>query len=270
MIALSQLNSDRLGGGRFVLAAVAALAAAAPAMAADLAPTYKAAPPATTFSWTGLYFGATVGGGMAALPVTDVDQFNGNFNGPVLKSGGWVGGVHAGYNWQFAPSFLVGLEGDFNWSNIKASDTSCLGFCNASAFDRFVASSQLDSFSSFRARFGLTSDRTLVYVTGGPAYGHIKASMTDLACSACTNPGSVQFLASDSSNHWGVAVGAGVEYALTENWILRGEYMYLDFSAKNFLWTSGTVKIDPSSTGSRASSTATAEIARVGVSYKLW
>jgi outer membrane immunogenic protein len=249
--------------------ALAALVAAGPAIAADnLAPTYKAAPAARSFNWSGFYFGGTVGGGMASLPVTDMDGFVGTLNGQTLKSAGWAGGVHAGYNWQFAPSFLFGLEGDFNWSNFKASDTICGGFCDDG--DHFVASSRLDNFSSFRARFGLTSDRTLIYVTAGPAYGHIKASLAELECSTCNNPGSARFSASDSSNHWGVAVGAGVEYALTENWILRGEYMHLNFSAKNFLWANGTGQIDPGSTGSRASSTATADIARVGVSYKLW
>jgi outer membrane immunogenic protein len=92
--------------------ALVALVAAGPAMAADLAPTYKAARVATPFSWSGFYFGGTVGGGMASLPLTDMDDFEGNnFGGQALKSAGWVGGVHAGYNWQFAPSFLFGLEG---------------------------------------------------------------------------------------------------------------------------------------------------------------
>jgi outer membrane immunogenic protein len=250
--------------------ALVALVAAGPAIAADLAPTYKAAPAATPFSWSGLYFGGTVGGGMASLPVTDMDNTDGAIlNGQTLKSAGWVGGVHAGYNWQFAPSFLFGLEGDFNWSNFKASDTTCFGFCGPDGNDHVVASSQLDNFSSFRARFGLTSDRTLLYVTGGPAYGHIKASLADFPCSDCRNSGLALASASDSSNHWGVAVGAGVEYALTENWILRGEYMHLDFSAKDFLWANGTAQISSESTGFRANSTATANIARVGVSYKI-
>ncbi len=248
--------------------ALVAFVAAGPAIAADLAPTYKAAPAARSFSWSGFYFGGTVGGGMASLPVTDMDDFEGLLNGPTLKSPGWVGGVHASYNWQFAPSFLFGLEGDFNWSSFKASNTTCFGLCGNDG-DPLVASSQLDHFSSFRARFGLTSDRTLLYVTAGPAYGHIKASLAELECSNCNNPGSARFLASDSSNHWGVAVGAGVEYALSENWILRGEYMHLDFSAKSFLWANGTEQLDPG-TVARASSTATADIARVGVSYKPW
>ena len=66
--------------------ALAALVAAGPARAADLAPTDKAAPAATSLSWSGLYFGGTVGGGMASLPVTDMDGFvSNNFSGPALN-----------------------------------------------------------------------------------------------------------------------------------------------------------------------------------------
>jgi hypothetical protein len=66
--------------------ALLALVAASPVRAADLAPTYKAAPAATPLSWSGLYFGGTVGGGMASLPVTDMDGFvSNNFSGPALN-----------------------------------------------------------------------------------------------------------------------------------------------------------------------------------------
>lgn len=158
--------------------ALAALVAAQPAMAADItAPAYKAAPAAAAYNWSGFYVGVTAGGGMASLPVTDKDDSGTFLNGPTLKSGGVVGGLHAGYNWQFVPSFLVGLEGDFNWSSFKASDTSKFGGCRFCSSD--TASSKLDEISTFRARFGLTSDRTLVYVTAGPAWGHINASLAD-------------------------------------------------------------------------------------------
>src|SRR6266436_10038718 len=95
------------------------------------------------------------------------------------------------------PRSCSASRGDFNWSSFKASNTTCFGLCGNDG-DPLVASSQLDHFSSFRARFGLTSDRTLLYVTGGPAFGHIKASLAELACSSgCRNPGSTEFLASD-------------------------------------------------------------------------
>jgi outer membrane immunogenic protein len=246
------------------------LAVAHPAMAADVAaPAYKAAPVAA-FNWSGLYFGATAGGGMAPLPVTDKDGFDFNSDGASLKSGGAVGGLHVGYNWQFTPSFLVGLEGDFNWSSFKVSDTTCSGHCFDPRFDPLVASSRLDDFSTFRARFGLTSDRTLIYVTAGPALGHINSSLAEFNCPACVNPGTVFAIASDSSFHIGIAVGAGVEYALTENWILRGEYLHLDFSSKDDAVFKDSTGIPINNGGFRASSAATADIARLGVSYKVW
>jgi outer membrane immunogenic protein len=258
--------------------ALGALAAVAPAMAADMgAPVYKAAPAAAVFNWTGFYLGGSVGGGMASLPVTDLDNFAPFLNGPALKSTGVVGGVHAGYNWQFAPSFLVGIEGDFNWSSFKDSDTTCFtGSCSDPRSNQLVASSKLDQFATLRARFGLTSDRTLLYVTAGPAWGHIDASLTESNCvdPSCSRfgrvPGQLLAAASDSSYHIGIAVGAGVEYALTQNWILRGEYLHLDFSNSDATFsTVPNLSGDPNARF-RARSTATADLARIGVSYKIW
>lgn len=241
------------------------LAATGPALAADVAmPAYKAAVAPAAYNWSGFYLGVTAGGGMASLPVTDMDHFGLSTNG-ALKSGGAAGGIHAGYNWQFTPSFLVGLEGDFNWASFKESDTTCFGSCALNLIgDRSVASSRLDQFSTLRARFGLTSDRTLVYVTAGPAWGHIDASLAELKCGDCSLP----VIASDSSFHIGIALGAGVEYALTQNWILRGEYMHLDFSTTDTVFKHASTGIPFD--GVRARSTATADLARLGISYKLW
>ena len=247
--------------------AFGALATTGPATAADVAmPVYKAAAAPAAYNWSGFYLGVTAGGGMASLPVTDMDDLFSLTNG-ALKSGGAVGGIHAGYNWQFTPSFLVGLEGDFNWASFKASDTTCFGSCALNLFHRLVASSRLDQFSTLRARFGLTSDRTLVYVTAGPAWGHIDASLAELGCPNC-DAGAPRAIASDSSFHIGIALGAGVEYALTQNWILRGEYMHLDFSTTDTVFKHASTGIPFD--GFRARSTATADLARLGISYKLW
>jgi outer membrane immunogenic protein len=242
---------------------------ATPTRGADMtAPSFKAEPAAAAYNWSGFYIGATLGGGMASLPVTDKDDLGPFLNGPALKSGGFVGGLHAGYNWQFAPSFLVGLEGDFSWSNFKSSDATCDTDCSFFFAGRLVASSKLDGSSTLRARFGLTSDRTLIYVTAGPAWGHVNASLSEFACGACVDPGTLALIAGDSSFHLGLAVGGGVEYALTQNWVLRGEYMHLDFGTKDTLFKdpAGVPLLPPI----RASSTATADIARIGVSYKVW
>jgi outer membrane immunogenic protein len=239
-------------------AVLGALVAAAPATAADMAPAYKAAPmPAPAYNWSGFYVGVTAGGGMASMPVTDMDDFEFFSNSQALKSAGAVAGVHAGYNWQFAPSFLVGIEGDFNWSSFKESDTTCRSDCTTTD-DRLIASSKLDSFG------------TLVYVTAGPAWGHINSSLTAADCLNTHNgcDGLPFARASDSSFHVGVALGAGVEYAITQNWIFRGEYMHLDFTNKDAAFTDTRTQL--AIPGFRARSTATADIARVGISYKVW
>jgi opacity protein-like surface antigen len=115
--------------------AVAALAATGAAQAADMpvkAPIFKAAP---YDPWTGFYAGGNVGYSFASWNSSNPVPGNtlasaglGNF-GPGLTStakprvDGWIGGLQAGYNWHVQPSWVVGLEGDFQWTGEKASNT---------------------------------------------------------------------------------------------------------------------------------------------------
>ena len=165
-------------------------------------------------------------------------------------------------------SSLFGIEGDFNWPGLKDNSTTCLGPCTlANNQNPLVTSSKLDDFGTIRARFGLTNDRTLVYVTAGPAFGHINASFSEN--SIATGLSVAQ--SHDSSFHWGLAAGAGVEYAIAPDWILRGEYMHLNFESKDVLLTGTAFNTAPIAGNSFASrSSATADIARIGVSYKPW
>jgi len=110
-----------------------------------------------------------------------------------------------------------------------------------------------------KTRFGLTSGRTLAYVKAGPAFGHINANYTNAAGTGST--------ANDSSFHAGLAAGAGLEYALTPNWILRGQYMHLYFENKD---VAITINASVPFNGLTARYSATADIAQVGVSYKPW
>ena len=242
------------------------------AVAADLAPApaYKAPVMAPApFSWTGFYFGGTVGGGVAVLPTVALETIDaeGPVDGAALKSAAAVAGLHAGYNWQINRSFLFGVEGDFNWAGFKDSVTTCLSTCAVVTNDLFRTSSKLDDFGTLRARFGLTFDRTLVYVTAGPALGRINASFSEN--NQVTGLPVAQ--SHDSGFHWGLATGAGVEYALTPNWFLRGEYMHLNFESKDTALTGTLFNAQPIAGNTFASrSSASADIARVGVSYRPW
>src|SRR5262249_51067999 len=139
------------------------------AMAADLpvkAPAMIAAP---AFSWTGFYIGAHVGYGWGTIESTNV---NGNAPFPPGSShstdvNGILGGVQAGYNYQFAPNWVAGLEGEFSWSGIDGNSTE------ASVVPGFTTT-RLDSghdkvnwLATATGRLGYAAGNWLWYVKGG-------------------------------------------------------------------------------------------------------
>jgi outer membrane immunogenic protein len=187
--------------------ALAAFAFAAPALAADMptrGPVYKAAP-APLFNWTGFYIGANAGYSWG-------DAAN-------LKPSGWSGGGQIGYNWQYAPNWVFGLEADMSGSDI--SDTRIGGAP--------LAQSKIDYFGSARARLGYTVDRVMVYGTGGLAWAHDRA-----------NDG----LVAADKEHVGWTAGAGIEYAFAPNWSTKLEWLYADYGSKTYALTAPT-RIDP-------------------------
>lgn len=234
----------------FILAAASlalAGAAAPPALAADLPVKAPVAAPAPVYNWTGFYLGANLGygwgdndvtsagGSPAALDIINVlgpffDRFS-------VRSRGVIGGVQAGYNWQFAPQWLLGAEADFDASGIKGSET-----LNTGAFTGVfkTAEAKLDWLGTVRARLGfLPFDRLLVFGTGGFAYGETKLSgRFDSAVGmgflvviggdvlACNAPNCIAGSSSKVSAGW--TAGGGLEYALWQNVTLRAEYLYVD------------------------------------------
>src|SRR3981081_3744759 len=93
---------------RILLGAAAMIAFAAPALAADMpARTYTKAPaytaPEVVYNWTGFYIGGHLGGAFAG-------------NNSLEGSGGrFLGGVQGGFDYQFAPNWVVGAEAQYSW-----------------------------------------------------------------------------------------------------------------------------------------------------------
>jgi outer membrane immunogenic protein len=173
------------------------------ASAADLgrAPMISKAPVyAPAYSWAGFYLGVNGGGGFGnSAWASQSTDFN--------TSGGLFGG-QAGYNWQFGQTVL-GLETDIQWSGIKGS-----GAC------AFGCETKNDWFGTVRGRLGYAYDRFLPYVTGGLAYGNVEA-----------NPAFGFTSQSKTSTGW--TVGAGLEFALAQNWTAKVEYLYMDLGDFN-------------------------------------
>ncbi len=189
-------------------ASVAALAFASGAYAADL-PAYEPAPqvsaPVPSFTWTGAYIGAQAGYSW------------GDTNLGRVKPKGGVFGGYAGYNYQFdASPVVVGIETDFNWTNIddKAG----------------IAKASTDWTGATRARVGYAFDHFLVYAAGGLAYADREVKVSGFG--------------KDSKTALGWTVGGGVEYAATDNIVARVDYRYSDFGKDNFKLNGASTRND--------------------------
>lgn len=201
--------------------AVAMTALAGTALAADLPRRTAAAAPAPVykaFNWTGAYAGINGGYEFGKMTKSAKDAV-GDVNG-------YSFGATAGYNQQI-DNFVVGVEGDIAKTNIDGSSST--------------NSAKITSFGTLRARAGVAVDRALVYGTAGYAGGNTKVTT-----------------AAGKGTKWenGYAVGAGLEYAFTNNVSAKAEYLYSHLNDKNYNLTGVTTA------GSNTSAI------RTGVNYK--
>ena len=186
---------------RFLLP-LAALAAAAPALAADIpsqAPPVEA-PIVPLFTWTGLYLGGQIGYGWGTDTLTVYPWgFGTNFT-----PNGVVGGAHVGYNLQIN-QFVAGLEGDVEGTGINQNYNP----------GGVTYQTKIPVQGSIRGRLGVAFDRALLYATGGAEFAGFDTSYSGLGQGSQTRAG------------W--TIGGGIEYAITNNWSVRAEYRYVDF-----------------------------------------
>ena len=223
---------------RLLLAVVGTLSvAAASALAADMPPPRSLPLPRAPvyvpfFTWNGFYVGINAGYGFGRSAWTDTMTLDstGNFN----VNGPMVGGTF-GYNVQFG-SFVLGLEGDIDWTNIKGSTTTVCGDC-------VTKNSWL---GTARGRIGYAFGRFLPYITGGGAYGDVKGSLLGVGDFKQTKAG------------W--TGGAGVEYAFIDNWSAKLEYLYVDL---------GKATCDAACSGANPiTATFKSNVVRAGLNYK--
>jgi len=206
----------------YLLAAVITVGGLCSAQAADLAaPPYTKAPafePAT--NWSGFYLGADAGYGWGRNRHTDNNGGFWTFIPGATQDADLSGAVYGGqlgYNWQFA-NWVVGLEGQFNGGDLKRTDLSNF----FPTIDRL--STRMDFTTTVSARFGYALNNWLPYVKAGYAGAQLKTRNFDI------------FGANLSHTDWqnGFVVGAGLEHALTSNWIVGVEYNYMDFGKQTF------------------------------------
>ena len=232
---------------------------ASTASAADMgAPVYKAPPPvAPAWSWTGFYIGVNAGGVIAHNPYTMSDATLGTTVGTgTMSPAGFAGGGQIGYNYQFAPNWVIGVEGDFQGAS--GSDSACSGDCSSTGGFFFTAEQKLKWFATARARLGYTNGDWLWYVTGGGAWAELHNDF--LVFTPTDLPGSANF------NQSGWVIGGGVETHLWGQWTAKLEYLYMDLGSFT------DVVIDTANTGDTFTmkSDVREHVIRVGLNYKFW
>lgn len=202
---------------KLLLGTVALVALVGPAAAAEMRPpVYKAPPPVVpVWSWSGCFLGGHAGGLWTKQDWTNRtpggDFFGESLGGHHVDS--WLGGVQAGCDYQFAGGFVIGIQGDYGWTDAEGSHDS--------ARESGVAyHSKTKSLASATGRVGYTWDRFLGYVRSGGAWQRNDYSASTIVL------GTV-YAGTEARSGW--TIGVGGEYAFTK--FLSGfvEYSYYDY-----------------------------------------
>lgn len=190
-------------------------------------------PPPAVQSWAGCYVGADAGYGFGSQTGdrSAINVFN-----PVVMAGigiptsygesdhGTVGGGQVGCNYQNG-TFVYGFETDIQGSGLRGSSTVTTIPGGGADSTTGTGQQRLDWFGTLRGRFGFTPfSNILLYGTAGLAYGGVKDSATLLF----SPPADGNYSGANSQTRVGWTAGAGAEYALTGNWSVKVEYLFVD------------------------------------------
>ena len=181
------------------LAMAVSFGAAGYASAADIVPE-----PACR-DWSGFYVGAHAGYMWANFDVDDSAGVGHDFD-----DDGFVGGALLGANFQ-SDCLVFGVEGDIGWADIDDSQ-----FVDVLESDLDI---DLDMNAHIRARLGWSMGDVMPFIAGGLAIADVEAESSE---------------DDDSHTHLGFTIGGGIDWALSDSFILRAEYLYDNYEEKSY------------------------------------
>ena len=214
---------------KFVLGGLAlAMLSAGPAMSADAIVMPQAGSVARgVFSWTSWYVGAFAGAAWTGNATTSEPCSPTGCRFSVIGaqtvsyplSASAIGGVTAGYNYQIPGSaILFGVETEFGALRLTGS-SSFAPVSSAAAAANLTASTTIGNwYNATTLRIGWTWDYVLFYAKGGFTLSTLESAISD---ARGFSPGE------GKKDLFGYAWGGGVEYAFSNKWSVKAEYMYL-------------------------------------------
>jgi outer membrane autotransporter protein len=249
-----------------------------PDMIASIMPVKVKAPPhpyVGPTNWTGFYVGGFAGveEGKTDMrfqgsPLLAAPPFTVGNNPRVM---GALGGVEAGYNYQFASNWVIGVEGDIGGANVNGAKT-CTSQQNLISFVELTCRDASDWTATLAGRLGYSWNRTLFYVKAGGAWADDRSSTSCafgplngtalgvFAIGPCLNPAGVPtngFSSSGTRSGW--VLGYGTEFDLGKNWSAKAEYDYLDLGSRTATMSDGMTIMRDSGALSQV---------KVGVNYR--
>jgi len=216
-------------------------------------------PPVPIFSWTGFYVGGNIGGGWSRNTWTDTILLTSFNNGG--NNGAFIGGGQVGVNYQ-VNNFVIGGEWDFDWAanhnNGSGVVTPGGNVIAVNANNRWI--------TTLAARFGVAVDHWLFYgKAGGGWVGNNGLTVTNLTTGVSFTCGTFSAVTTSCGNSTGGwLVGAGFEYAFTNNWTVKLEYDYLGLGNRTF-FIPATAPILPNDTFT--SGNRNVQMVKVGFNY---
>jgi len=205
---------------------VTLLSGAQLATAADLPRKPPPAPllaPVPVYNWTGIYVG--INGGYGWGHQDPLNLITNRFDGKAVDFSGGVFGGTFGAQIQ-SGHVVMGFETDLDWAGLKGSATfiPTVGGIPIGAA-AVTANANIDWEATARARIGYAEQNWLFYATAGLAILGTKGNITTPPGINCSTYLAIN--CSGTSKQVGAALGAGVEYGITQNISAKLEYLYL-------------------------------------------
>jgi outer membrane immunogenic protein len=223
-----------------------------PAIAADMAVKAPLVAAAPSFNWSRCYGGVHAGygwgkntndfGNAIASGLTEGGEgFPAEFGPFHHNTRGGVAGGQVGCNHQWAPNWLVGVEGELWWSGIKGGFTAPEDGTDPGRFSRFESRNRWDA--DLALRLGFVSGSNLFYAKAGAAVGNFRYDEThDDFPTTHGCPGGNECTVSLNQTKVGWLVGLGWETALPvaplNHWTFKAEWNYIDYGTHNIAYPS--------------------------------
>jgi outer membrane immunogenic protein len=182
-----------------------------------------------TYNWTGWYVGLNLGwaGSRLSHSVEVPGFFTSSASG---RDDSAIFGGQVGYNWQFAPHWVAGVEADINYIGGKLHSGFGATVTAGGGSEDVVGTqtSKVKWLSTVRGRFGHTVNRAFIYATGGLAIGGVKSSVNAIGRETDLGGDTTQFAGTYSGTRVGWTAGGGLEYAITDRASAKLEYLHFD------------------------------------------